>query len=133
MNRVPAVLLSLLLCGCALNRHRIDFTALEQADRIEVSTRYSEPVKRITDPVQIRAAVSFVQARQSGWKDPLRGPVVPAYMLAFFAGSRFVGAFGIGQTVITSHPPTHGFWSQDVAQAEMDRLAEQLTLKWPDP
>lgn len=130
--RLLAVVIPLLLpLGCALHGHRIDFTGLEDADRIEVSTRLSEPVKTITEPARIRAAVSLIQGYQSGWKDPLQGPLVPAYMLTFFSGSKYLGAFGIGETAITSHPPTHGFWSQDVPEASMTQLIQQLGLKWP--
>lgn len=117
------------MLGCSLHGHRIDFKPLERADRIEVRTRVDAPVKSINDPAQVQAARDFIRHYGSGWEDPLRGPLVPTFMLYFYEGQRGLGGFGIGSGYIVSHPPTAGFWSRDVPPQEIDRLLRVLGLK----
>jgi hypothetical protein len=110
-------------------RHTIDFSPLKQADRLEVLSHKGETIKTITDPVLISAAAEFIQRFTSGWKDPLSGPVVPDFMLHFYAGERGIGGYGIGVGVIVSNPPTHGFWSRSAPEKEVNDLAARLGIK----
>jgi hypothetical protein len=70
--------------SCALHRHRIDFGALQNADRIEVRDTNAAVIKTLTDPGQVQAAASFIRQRETGWKDPLTGPLFPRVMLMFY-------------------------------------------------
>lgn len=115
--------------ACALNRHRIDFTSLEKADRIEVRSRDSTLVKTLTDPSQIGVALEFIREFSRGWGDPLTGPPVPAFMLNFYSDRKWVGAFGIaGSTTIVSDPPKYGFWTREVPAQRMQTLMKVLEL-----
>jgi hypothetical protein len=111
-----------------LDGHRIDFTPLERGDRMEIRTRDGALVKTITDAAQVRQAIEFIERYQSGWRDPVTGPVVPTFMLTFFKGEEGISGFGVGGRSIVSHPPTTGFWSRSVPEAEVTRLLEQLGL-----
>jgi hypothetical protein len=114
--------------SCGLRGHSIDFAPLERADRMEVRTRDGALVKTIRDGAQIRQAIAFIERYQSGWKDPVTGPVVPTFMLTFFKGDEGISGFGVGGRYIVSHPPTAGFWSRTVPEEEATRLLEQLGL-----
>jgi hypothetical protein len=123
--------LSLMITGCALHGHRIDFTRLRGADRIEVMDKNGKPFSKIQDQRAIDEAVRFIQRYGSGWKDPFGGPVVPDFLLMFYQGERFVGGFGIGYRDIVSYPPADGFWSQEVPDSELTRLSQTLGLSRP--
>lgn len=98
------------------------------ADRIDVLRRDGMPVKTITNPAQILAALNFIKKYEAGWKDPLRGPLVPRLMLHFYHGNNGISGFGVGPGYIVSDPPTAGFWSRDAPQDEIDRLLQILGL-----
>jgi hypothetical protein len=123
-----------LIAGCALFgiRHKIDFSPLERANRLVVLTRSGDIVKTINDAAQVNAAARFIQAYRSGWQDPFRGPVVPDFVLHFYAGSRGLGGYGIGPGVLTSDPPTAGFWSRPAPPDDVNRLASMLGLRLGD-
>lgn len=129
VSALTMLVTALSIMGCGLHGHRIDFTPLERADRIEVRTRLDAPVKSITDPVQVRAALDFIKKYRSGGKDPLSGPLVPRFMLQFYTGQEGLGGFGVGSRHIVSNPPTAGFWSREVPRDEIDRLVRALALK----
>jgi hypothetical protein len=131
IGATASVMLAVALVSCALHGrgHTIDFDSLESADRIEVLRALNaEIVKTVTDPFQVRAAVRFVRAKQSGWKDPISGPPVPRYLLRFYNGSRGIGGYGLGTAYIVSDPTVDGFWSQTVPPDEIRALAATLGL-----
>jgi hypothetical protein len=115
--------------ACALHGHHIDFKSLEGADRLEILTRNEVRVKTVTDPLQIRAALQFIETYESGWKDPLRGPLAPEIKLMFYQGSQGLGGFGIGKEHVVSDPPTKGFWARDVPADQIRRLVRTLGLR----
>jgi hypothetical protein len=119
----------LLSQSCALHRHRIDFGALQSADRIEVRDTSAAVLKTLTDPAQVQAATTFIRQRETGWKDPLTGPVIPRIVLMFYSGTRFLGGFGVGDSSIVSYPPKDGFWSRDVPEEEIKKLLLTLDVK----
>jgi hypothetical protein len=122
---------TVLIASCALFgiRRKIDFSPLERANRLVVLTRSGDIVKTINDAAQVNAAAHFIQAYRLAWQDPLRGPVVPDFVLHFYAGTRGLGGYGIGAGVLTSDPPTAGFWSRPAPPDEVNRLASMLGLK----
>jgi hypothetical protein len=115
--------------SCALHRHRIDFGALQNADRIEVRDTSAAVLKTLSDAAQVQAAATFIGRRETGWKDPLSGPLIPHIVLMFYSGTRFLGGFGVGNSYIVSYPPKDGFWSRDVPAEEVKRLLFALDLK----
>lgn len=123
--------LTVLIVSCAVSGrgHHIDFSRLNQADRLVVRTRAGDTVKTITDPGQVTAAAQFIQRYESGWKDPLQGPLVPDFMLHFYVGNRGLGGYGIASGAVVSDPPTSGFWSRSVPGDGLNRLASALGLK----
>lgn len=126
-----SIVLAVTLVSCAFHGrgHTIDFDPLDGVDRIVIlRTRDNEVVKTITDPGQVRAAVRFARANETGWKDPLSGPQIPQYLLRFFTGSRFLGGYGIGSGYIVSDPTVNGFWSHTVPPDEIRALAATLDL-----
>ncbi len=114
--------------GCAARAHRIDFTLLADANRVEVRNSSSDLLKTITDPSQIRVAAEFIRQFESGWRDPASGVRVPVVMLRFYKDTRFVGAYGIGDDYVVSDPPTAGFWSRKVPAGDIDRLRRDLSI-----
>ena len=124
---------SIVLGGCAFHRggHTINFESVLQADRLVVN-RGTEVVKTITDPDMVQVAARFVQPYSTGWEDPLRGPLVPRFMLYFYSGSQFLKAYGIGIGYLASYSPADGFWSRNVTDADVRHLAETLGLDLDD-
>jgi hypothetical protein len=117
-----------LTVACALHGHRLDFSALAQADYIEVRSNLDAPIKTIDDSNQVRAATQFIEQYRGGWKDPLHGPRVPKYMLIFYRGQERLGGFGISDRYLVSYPPTQGFWSRDVSPDAVVGLLRALGL-----
>jgi len=115
--------------GCALHRHTIDFRPLTDAERIVVRDRNGDVVKTLDDPVIVRTAVRFIQQNSSGWEDPLRGPLVPQYLLQFFYSNKDLGGYGIGRGYIVSNPTRDGFWSKEVSVADTEKLAKLLDVR----
>jgi len=109
--------------------HVIQFARLEPADRIVVRTRFGDVIKTIEDKAQIDAAVQFIRQYETGWRDPIKGPRVPRFMLDFLVRGRRIGSYGIGVGYVVSDPTTDGFWSRDVPEADVKRLAGRLGLE----
>jgi hypothetical protein len=126
---VLAVVAASFNVSCAARSHRIDFRPLADANRIEVHTSTNQLVTTMTGPGQVRVGVDFIQALESGWRDPLTGVRVPRVMLSFFKDDRFLGAFGIDDRYLMSHPPNAGFWSREAPAADLQRLIDRLGLK----
>ena len=74
LRHISIAMTTLLSCAltvaCALHGHRLDFSALEQADYIEVRSNLNAPIKTIDDSNQVRAATQFIEQYRGGWKDP---------------------------------------------------------------
>lgn len=119
------------MAACALHGHRIDYSRLHGADRIEVIDKTGKPFTEIRDSARVAEGIKFIQRYQSGWKDPLSGPVVPDFLLMFYQGRRFVGAYGVGYGDIVSYPPADGFWSQRISESELIQLTRALGLPRP--
>ena len=130
-RRAAVVVSGALLCGCVLHGkgHVIHFARLEPADRIVVTTHGGDVIKTIEDKAQIDAAVRFIRQYEEGWRDPLSGPRVPRFMLDFSVGGRHLGSYGMGVGYVVSDPTTDGFWSRDVREADVKRLAATLGLE----
>ena len=130
-RRAAVVVSGALLCGCVLHGkgHVIRFAQLEPADRIVVRTRFDEVIKTIDDKSQIDAAVRFIRQYETGWRDPASGPLVPRFMLDFLVDGRRIGSYGIGVGYVVSNPTIDGFWSRDVPEADVKRLAVRLGLE----
>lgn len=86
-------------------------------------------IKAINDKAQIDAAVRFIRQYENGWRDPIRGPLVPSFMLEFFVSGHHIGSFGIGAGYVVSDPTTDGFWSREVPEEDVKRLAGRLGLE----
>jgi hypothetical protein len=131
--RTGTLLAVILMQGaCALRGgHRIDFSRLQAADRIQVIDALGQPFRTIEERMAIDEAIKFIGPYQSGWKDPGLGPIAPDFQLFFYQGERFLGAFGIAYRHIVSHSPVDGFWSREVPISELTRLSQTLGLPRP--
>lgn len=129
---MAAVLLLSGVCAGSVSCSRtLDFSSLENADRIDVRTRSDVRVKEIVDPAQIKIATTFIKGHEGGWSESAAGPIVPDVMLYFFRGSRRLGGYGIAGTHIVADPTTHGWLSRPATRAENDMLLRQLGIELP--
>ena len=117
--------------ACAtFGRHRLDYTSLTGADRVEVRDRADRLLINITDPQKVQYAVEFIVKRQDRWGDRI-SPYVPALVLQFYVGERQLGGYGISSDVLIAFPVQHGFWWRDVAPAEISALLKTLEIEMP--
>ena len=113
--------------ACAtFGRHRLDYTSLTGADRVEVRDTGNRLLLNITDRQKVQYAVEFILKRQDRWGDRLN-PYVPTLVLQFYAGERQLGGYGIGSDVLVAL--SHGFWWRDVAPAEISALLKTLEIE----
>ena len=130
--RIAAVLFLSAACAASASCSKtLDFSGLENADRIDVRTPSDVRVKEIVDPAQIRIATTFIESHAAGWSESPAGPLVPDVMLYFFRGSSRLGGYGIADTHIVADPTTHGWLSRTVTRAENDTLLRQLGIELP--
>ena len=114
--------------ACAtFGRHRLDYTSLTGADRVEVRDTANRLLLNITDLQKVQYAVEFILKRQDRWGDRLT-PYVPTLVLHFYAGERGLGGYGISSDVLVALPQ-HGFWWRDVAPAEISALLKTLEIE----
>ena len=120
-----------LSAACAtFGRHRLDYTNLTGADRLEVRDRSDRLLLNITDATKVQHAVHFILKRQDRWGDRI-SPYVPMLVLHFYVGERQLGGYGISSDVLVALPSRHGFWWRDVAPAEVSALIKALEVEMP--
>lgn len=128
--RIAALLFLIGVCVASCTK-TLDFSGLENADRIDVRTPSDVRVKEIVDPAQIRTATIFIKGHAAGWSESPAGPLVPDVMLYFFRGSTRLGGYGIAGRHIVADPTTHGWLSRAATRAENDTLLRQLGIELP--
>lgn len=128
--RIAAVLFLSGVCVASCTK-TLNFSGLENADRIDVRTPTDVRVKEIVDPAQIRIATTFIKGHAAGWSESPAGPLVPDVMLYFFRGSSRLGGYGIAGTHIVADPTTHGWLSRAATRAENETLLRQLGIELP--
>ena len=119
------------MSSCNITSKTLDFSTLKRADRISVRTNSDKPVKELTDPSQLAAALDFLDHHTTGWSENWSGPLIPALMLQFYDGSKRLGGFGVGETYIVADPSTYGWLSRQVKIEDRDALLNTLTLRLP--
>jgi hypothetical protein len=80
----------------------IDFRSLNDADRIVVKYMSKTVLTTIHDSQAIARAASFAQSRTRGWADRIAGTPIGTLSVDFYAGEKFVGGFGIGDSFLTA-------------------------------
>jgi hypothetical protein len=80
----------------------------------------------ITEPRTVEAVRTFANEFKDGWGVPWYGPPVSRLLIDFYAGSTFVGNFGVSNNFVTR---TYGeFWSQRVSEKTLKAFAVRTHL-----
>jgi hypothetical protein len=78
------------------------FEQLREADRAVVTVGSGREYTEIRSPDTLRALVDFAQAHSYGWGEPWYGAPVARVYVNFYAGTRFLGDFGVGTDFLSA-------------------------------
>ena len=128
-----AILIALSMDSCLHSRacsprHTVNFAALSDADRIEITREGVTKIATITDPVKVRRAALFIQQRSDDWSEVLAGPQAATIILEFFSGNRWAGGFGVAHTYLVDGPT-----SRPTPSAEIDQFLKDMGVNLPSP
>src|ERR1700750_3178156 len=98
MTAAKLLLVSIALHALPACGGNVSFPALGRVTRVEVRTKYDEPVLSIDDADRIKSIVEFVDRRHAGWGGAtIDGAPIPEYVANFYDGDVFKGHFGYGR------------------------------------
>ena len=103
------------LLGCS----HVTFPALNDVTRAEIRSSQNELVRQFSDPKQVQALVSFINARRTRWGTPWYGVPVPNLVVNLYTQDRFLGHFGCGDNFFETQRDSRGFFSRDAAPDEI--------------
>jgi hypothetical protein len=121
MSRVLA-LMALLLSSVT---EAATLPPVEAPDVIEVERNYPKQViAELRDPDKVRAVVSFMNSRLTGWDVPWYGPPVGQVYLKLVKNDRLVDNFYVGPWFFGRD--RGNFWSQRATEQEVQKLGELI-------
>jgi hypothetical protein len=85
------------------------------------------PIAIIDDPVRVKAIVSFVNARGSGWETSPFGVPVPAVNAQLYVEGKFLGKFGAGHNFFETNRGC-GFCSRSASTEEVTEFLKLLDV-----
>lgn len=91
-------------CGCikappCLN---MQFDVLAGADRIIITDNTGKPLRRVTEPSEIKQISGFALSHRSDWETPWSGTPIAPIRANFYQNNRFIGDLGVGDDFLTS-------------------------------
>jgi hypothetical protein len=123
MRLTIALLLAFALLGCKTH----SFPPFENVTRIEVRTNLNSPISTITDKQEVASILAFVNARSEQWGAPWYGVPVPTMVANLYAGTAFLGHFGVG-TNFFELQRSGGFFSRSASDAERKEFMKLLAV-----
>lgn len=117
----------LLLAFALLSCKTDSFPLFEHVTRIEVRTKSDAPISTITDKSQVASILAFVNARSDQWDTPWYGVPVPTVVADLYAGTVFLGHFGVGASFFELHRDG-GFFSRAASDAERREFIKLLAV-----
>ncbi|MBX3302441.1 MAG: hypothetical protein KF693_09520 [Nitrospira sp.] len=119
--------ISLFFAFALLGCKTYSFSPFENVTRIEVRTNSNAPISTITDKSQVASVLVFVNARSDQWGTPWYGVPVPTVVANLYAGTTFVGHFGVGASFFELHR-SGGFFSRSASDAERREFMKLLAV-----
>ncbi len=99
----------------------VDFSDLDAADTVRMTTNLNEEIARIADPKAIAAVVRWLCERSDGWSEPPGGAVILDDRLNFSAGRRSLGNVGVGDRYMTAHRKGR-FYQRDAGPSDREEM-----------
>ena len=129
---VAGASLVLAMSGCTMGARCQDmqFARLRPADRVLITTNMNETLRTISDPASVAALVSFAEAHASDWEVPWYGPPGALVRANFYAGNRFLGDLGVGNTFLTAQG-CGDFHSRPVSAADRAVVMQMFGVQDP--
>ena len=121
--------MNVLLIGAVffvLSCSHVTFPTLNDVTKAEIRSSQNELIKQFSDPKQVQAIVSFINARRTGWGAPWYGVPVPNLVVNLYSQDRFVGHFGCGDSFFETQRDSRGFFSRDAKQDEIREFKSLL-------
>lgn len=122
----------LLMFGCRTNQPCPDmhFDELSGSNRIVITNSLNKELRVIAVHDEIRAIVAFAQAHDTGWETPWAGTPVAKLRTNFYAGDKFLGDLGIGETFMTAQG-CGSFQSREVSPSDREQIMALLGVSDP--
>jgi hypothetical protein len=120
----PLLILSaigLASCSTSNNCPNMHFERLREANRAVIRVDSHAVGAEIRSPDTLSALANFAQTHGSGWGYPWFGPPVARLYVEFYAGTRFLGDFGVGTNYLSAQGCEY-FQSRSVSPADRQQL-----------
>ncbi len=108
-------------------QERRSFPPVGVVTRAEVRETSHADVE-LTDPAQLAALVTFIDARRDGWEVPWAGVPVGTISVTLYRGPQVLGSFGAGAEFFDTQRDG-AFFSRPASPTEVQRFRELLRAR----
>jgi hypothetical protein len=108
-------------------RFTLDFSNLDSADRIVVTTNMNRAMATVTDASRIAEIRDVLSQLTDGWVVPVEGVPVAGLRMNIYAGDTLLGNVGFAQTFLTALNKG-SFWSRSIEPEIYKQLTDLLDV-----